>query len=155
MNPERNPHVWFFSYMNETTEPAERAAKRKELIKEYSGGKTDSLSDLYENYPRCYELMRADLSPADIVIKDARDIHRKRLIAALFEFLANQESRKPKEKRKPVSMDLVKAVAARAARANSFNEIPLNKLKSLYRAIGEKNFKELDSAVKDLINETI
>lgn len=148
-------HGWFFQYVNSICPPDEAKEKRRELVREYSGGKTDSLAELYDMYPRIYEVMRADLYPGDTKIRDPLDMPRKRLIAALFEYLENKEKEKPPGQRKTITVQYVKAVASVAAKAENFNSISLPGLRSLYFSIGQKNMQKWDVAVRDLINATL
>lgn len=130
-----NPHAWFFAYVNNLEGYNKEFAKviREGIILEYTNGLTDSLSDLYNNHPAKYIQMKRAL------VKDSfndLDASRKRLIAVLFSFLS-WKGKKP-------SMQYVKAIAANAAQVDHFNDIPLKKLKSLYRIFGEKKNKEAD-----------
>lgn len=63
------------------------------------------------------------------------DKYRKRLIAAIFAWR--------KAMGDPSSMNEVKAIACRAAQANHFNAIPLERLRSLYNAFTNKS-KDMD-----------
>lgn len=147
---EINPHGWFFQYL-QTVGDDDKDEARKAIVFDYSGGKTESLSELYALYPRFYNKMKTDLlsainnKPQKPKADDGLDIHRKRLIAAIFETLEDQDI-------KGKSFDYVKSVACKAANVDRFNDIPLPTLKSLYRKFGEKN---LNSQVKELISATI
>lgn len=139
-----NPHTWFFAYVNNLEGYDKNFAKviRSGIILEYTGGLTDSLSDLYNHYPSDYIQMKRALTRESF---DELDAARKRLIAVLFSFLM-WKNKKP-------SMKYVKAIAANAAQVNHFNDIPLNKLKSLYRIFGEKKNKEANEWVDQVLSK--
>lgn len=145
-----NPHGWLFAYLQPISADAQELAEnRKALVKDYSGGKTESLSELYNKHPRLYAKMRTALStPKDKRSDDSLDIHRKRLMAAIFERLEDQGI-------KGKTYDYVKSVACKAAQVDRFNDIPLPTLQSLYRKFGEKNLNKYDDQVKELISTTI
>lgn len=143
----RNPHGWLFQYL-QTVGDDDLEAARKALVFDYSNGKTESLSELYEKHPRLYQKMRNTLSPAKKRTDNPLDIHRKRLMAAIFETLEDQGI-------KGKDFNYVKSVACKAAQVDRFNDIPLAILKSLYRKFGEKNLNKFDAQVKNLISETI
>jgi hypothetical protein len=63
--------------------------------------------------------------------KATEDKWRKSLIASIFGWLK-------KMNRTDANMDMVKAIACRAAGAAKFNEIPLERLRSLYYAFSKK-----------------
>lgn len=149
----RNPHGWLFQYL-QTVGDDDLEAARKALVFDYSNGNTESLSEMYAVYPRFYNKMKADLLSA-INNKSQKaksdndlDIHRKRLMAAIFETLEDQGI-------KGKDFNYVKSVACKAAHVDRFNDIPLATLKSLYRKFGEKNLNKFDAQVKNLISETI
>jgi hypothetical protein len=148
-----NPHAWFFAYVNNLEGYNKEFAKviRSGIILEYTDGLTDSLSDLYKNHPSNYIQMKRALvaeSLPRIRVGDFQfndlDASRKRLIAVLFSFLS-WKGTKP-------SMKYVKAIAANAAQVDHFNNIPLKKLKSLYRIFGEKKNKEANEWVDQVLN---
>ncbi|HBX45534.1 MAG TPA: hypothetical protein DEG28_06605 [Porphyromonadaceae bacterium] len=113
---------------------------REGIIMEYSCGRTASLSELYTNYPSEYRQMKQELIRKST---EELNIARKRLIAVLFSFLKDN-------KEKP-TMQYVKSVACHAAKVTNFNNIPLNKLKALYRTFGTKNTKEWTELKRGLI----
>lgn len=139
-----NPHAWFFAYVNNLEGYNKEFAKviRSGIILEYTDGLTDSLSDLYKNHPAKYIQMKRALVAESFNDLDAS---RKRLIAVLFSFLS-WKGKKP-------SMKYVKAIAANAAQVDHFNDIPLKKLKSLYRIFGEKKNKEADEWVNGVLDK--
>lgn len=73
------------------------------------------------------------------------DRFRKRLIAAVFNWLK-------KMGRHDATTELVKAIACRAAGVDRFNQIPLERLRSLYYAFGKKS-RDLDFVSKITADE--
>ena len=137
-----NPHTWFFrivSGMEGYNKDFEKVI-REGIILEHSGGLTGSLSELYSNHPAKYMQMKRELTKQSL---DELDNARKRLIAVLFSFLKDNEE-------KP-TMQYVKAVACKAAKVDTFNDIPLTQLKSLYRTFGMKDTKNWTDVDRELI----
>lgn len=137
-----NPHTWFFRYVNNLEGYNKDFEKviREGIICEYSNGLTRSLSDLYSNHPAKYMQMKRELTRQSL---DELDNARKRLIAVLFSFLKDSEEK--------ATMQYVKAVACKAARVATFNDIPLNQLRTLYRTFGTKNTKDWTELDRELI----
>lgn len=155
---QRNPHTWFFAHMKTIDGYGQGYDDEIKggIISHYSGGKTESLSELYEKHPTLYRKMKRDLMPAKSKRSDdPLDLPRKRLMAAIFEKLENQEKDKPQSERKKFDTNYVKSVACKAAKAARFNDIPLPTLKSLYRKFGELNQKEWGLMVKELFESAI
>lgn len=138
-----NPHKWLFAHLMaaqgyDSTEEARRA-----LVFDYSDGKTESLSELYDKYPRKYQQMRRDLGTNRKKVIEPLDHARKRLIAAIF---GNLEQRGYTE-----NMEYVKRIACIGAREKRFNDIPLDTLKTLYNRFKNKNLNnELDSLINSV-----
>lgn len=139
-----NPHAWFFAYLKTVNGWGQGYDEviKEGIIFDYSGGKTESLKELFEKYPTKYRKMRAELSPrtqkqqAD----DRLDKARKKLIAAIF---SNLEGRGYKP-----TMDYVKAVACKGAKVTRFNDIALPTLKDLYNRFRNK---DLQASVNELL----
>ena len=137
-----NPHTWFFRFvsgMDGYNKDFEKVI-REGIILEYSGGLTGSLSELYSNHPAMYMQMKKELTRQSL---DELDNARKRLIAVLFSFLKDSEEKS--------TMQYVKKVACKAAKVDTFNDITLNQLKSLYRTFGTKNTKDWTELERELI----
>lgn len=137
-----NPHAWFFAYVNNLEGYNKEFAKviRSGIILEYTDGLTDSLSELYSEHTTTYIRMKKELVAQSL---NKLDNMRKRLIAVLFSFLKDSKERP--------TMQYVKTVACKAAKADSFNSIPLNTLKHLYRVFGEKDMKNIPPDERELI----
>lgn len=137
---QQNPHAWFFRYvagLDGYNKDFEKEI-REGIILDFTNGLTGSLSELYTQHPELYRKMKAELLKEKA---DELDKARKRLIAVLFEFLKGE---------KP-TIQYVKAVACNAAGVSNFNNIPLNKLKALYRIFGTKNTKGMSETERKLI----
>ena len=79
----------------------------------------------------------------DVKIRTTPDLLRKRLIAAIGGWLSVTG--------RSGGIDMIKAVACRAARRDSFNDIPREQLNNLYYAFSrmQKDFKAVEGDVKD------
>jgi hypothetical protein len=142
MKTTYNPHAWFFRYVRTLPEYEQAYDKiiREGIVSQYSDGKTCSLSEMYEKHRRMYNRMKYDIeNPTNDELNKAR----KRLIAVLFEWL--------KKEGKDANMQYVKQVACHAAKVHSFNQIPLMKLKVLYRVFGMKNTENMQEWERQLI----
>jgi hypothetical protein len=142
-----NPHAWFFAYLKIVDGWGQGFDEviKESIIFDYSGGKTESLKELFEKYPTKYRKMRAELSTSPSPSKrgefDERlDKARKKLIAAIF---SNLEGRGYKP-----TMDYVKAVACKGAKVTRFNDIALPTLKDLYNRFRNK---DLQASVNELL----
>lgn len=138
-----NPHKWLFAHLQAAKGYENTEEARKALVFDYSDGKTESLSELYEKYPRKYQKMRQDLGTQRKKVLDPLDQARKRLIAAIF---GNLEQR-------GITADIayVKGIACKGAKADRFNDIPLDNLKVLYNRFKNKNLNnELDSLINSI-----
>lgn len=139
-----NLHAWFFAYLKTVDGWGQGYDDviKEGIIFDYSGGKTESLKELFEKYPTKYRKMRADLSPRTQKQQtDNRlDAPRKKLIAAIFSHL--------EDKGYTPDMDYVKRVACKGAKVSRFNDIPLNSLKDLYNRFRNK---DLQASVNELL----
>lgn len=143
MSEYKNPHAWFFSYLNKYCEESNKMSECRKLVYEFSDRKTNSLSVMYKDYPDKYRGMKEKLQDRNISTNNELNNARKRLISVLFSFL-NDNAEKP-------TMQYVKEVACKAAKVDTFNDIPLNQLKTLYRIFGTKNTKDLTEVERKLI----
>lgn len=118
--------------------------QRASLVYSWTNGRTTSARDLngYELSWICKSLEG---------YKSKLDASRKRLIASIFGFLEKMNI-------KNVSTDYVKAVACKASGYNKFNDIPEDRLNSLYNSFKKRqkdlNFtaKMVDSWISDQIS---
>jgi len=72
------------------------------------------------------------------------DVWRKRLIASIGGWLSAMS--------RPENIKIIKAIACRAAQADTFNNIPLERLRSLYSAFNKKK-KDLAMVEKLTVDE--
>lgn len=144
-----NPHTWFYAYLKTIDGHQQYGDVIKEsIIFEYSGGLTESLSEMYKNSRHLYEKMRAELTKKPLqrgsIIYDL-DKARKRLIAVLFDCTRMQGYKK--------DIHYIKKIACIASGVAQFNEIPLGKLEELYRKFGRKKEPLLDKWAGDVLNK--
>ena len=140
----KNPHGWLYRHLSQVCDSFDTEEAKKDLVNRYSYGKTNSLSVMFTQYPSLYYKMKRDLSPEKHYSSSELDMPRKRLIAVIFERLAQQGIT-------GVGCEYVKKVACQAAKVSNFNDIQLNQLKSLYRKFGEKNQAEWIKELTELI----
>lgn len=120
--------------------------ERAEIIAQFTNGEKSSARELTEIEidVLCALFDKQANKPVDELNKK-----RKRLIAAIFGVfkLAN----------KTVSMDYVKAIACRAAKEKTFNQIPSARLDSLYNAFlnAQKDLTFSKRLVDGFINEQV
>lgn len=138
-----NPHRWFFGHVSNMAGYDKKYEKaiREGIVWEYSEGRTDSLKEMYSSYRFLYDRMRRELTEG---FKSELDLARKRIIAVLFSYI-RFTGYSP-------DMSYVKETARRAAKAESFNSIPLPKLKQLYKAFGEKYKNKEKEWTDDTLN---
>lgn len=118
---------------------------RAEIIYNFTGGRTQSARELTkaEITALCQSLKNTSQNSAEM------DKKRKRLLAAIFGVF--------KKMNKQPSIEYVKALACRAAKVERFNDIPSERLNSLYNAFihaqRDLNFSQrvVDGALQDLI----
>lgn len=139
-----NPHSWFFAYIRKLPdyEQSEAETIKRMIVSKYSGGKTNSIADLLNNYPAIYYRMKREFTNEAY---NELDVARKRLIACLFDYL--------KQKGIQANMEYVKAVAVRASNQVNFNAITISQLRQLYQAFGKKKATALTTEEKEIINQ--
>jgi len=120
-------------------------ATKEDIVTQYI--ESGSLSELLLNRPRDYERMiermRQELSTTKIPDLDA---HRKRLIAAIGGWLRAMGQKE--------TISIIKAIACRAAKHDTFNSIPIEQLRSLYAAFGkkQKDLANVENMTVDMID---
>lgn len=134
MKTEKKTHGLFWRLLQETEgyKDAYKEVIKEGIVHQYSGGKTTSLSEMYERYPAAYakmvEAMKGPYKKRTERYRDEQDKNRKRVIAAIcgwldkigYKFATRQEK-----------IDYAKACACRAASCSSFNKIPSSKLTAI------------------------
>lgn len=129
---------------------------REEIVHEASGGKTESLSELYEKYPDEYSKMIDDLkarvayperpkrqgcgSNAFSTAKSdyyetERNKHVKRVIAAACEYFAASLIGMERHQR----IEYVFGYMRRASNCRDIDKIPISKLERMYNDLRKKN----------------
>jgi hypothetical protein len=142
-------HALFWTLLKETPGYDERY---KEVIKEgvvdqYSGGQTQSLSEMYAKYPAAYcamiESLKAKLS-ADrrkMRYEDALDKMKKRVIAAICQYVDKLGYTFPTPADK---IRYVIGIACRAANCGNFNAIPESRLSAIYNLYCKRNSVDIE-----------
>lgn len=115
--------------------------QRGEIIHDFTHGRTTSAKQLTpgEIDAMCFILEKHT--------QRSLDKKRKRLIAAIFAVFNKMN--------KKVSIEYVKAIACRAAKAENFNQIPSGRLDSLYNSFlkAQKDLNFSARLVEGFINE--
>lgn len=111
------------------------------VVGEYSSGKTDSLTELYQKYPGDYSRMIDGLKQTvqggkAALYDEESDKMRKRVLAVIC---AGIEKKKYQFRSKEEKVEYAKRVACRAANCIRFNAIPLSKLQAIYNDWVKKN----------------
>lgn len=139
-----NPHTWFFAHLKTVDGwgQGHDDVIKESIISNYSGGKTESLKELYDKYPKAYHRMKLELSTRTPKKQDDNplDAPRKKLIAAIYSHLETKGYKS--------DIEYVKRVACKGAKVSRFNDIPLNSLKDLYNRFRNK---DLQASVDELI----
>lgn len=135
-------HALFWALLRETEgyNEAYKEVIKAGFVSEASGGKTDSLSELYRKYPAAYsrmiERMKGDFNKRQARYENARDRAAKRVIAAICQWLDKQGYRFRSREEK---IRYVLSVACRAANCGNFNAIPESRLTAIYNLFCKKN----------------
>lgn len=118
----------------------------KRFLFDYTGGQTDSLSELREVYPQTYNALLQQLQKmSESTEQQEMDKWRKRLLAVIFGWAETIDE--------PMHMNKVKAIACRASGYGNFNDIPRQRLQSLYNAF--MKMKKDMVAVEEMTRELL
>lgn len=116
---------------------------KEALVWQYTNGRTTSLREMKTTeYRQMCADMQSTISSANAKRDDNPDQWRKRVIAAVGEYL-----RRVKGSNNP---DEIKGIACRATHYEDFNLIPVSRLRSLYNA-----FRKINEDYKNALNITI
>lgn len=118
--------------------------KRSVIISQFTNGRTTSVKALDQlELDRLCQFFETEQRK----LQNDLDKKRKRLIASIFGMY--------KKMNKSVSIDYVKAIAARATKVERFNDIPSNRLDSLYNAFlyAQKDLNYAGRLVQGYIDE--
>ena len=117
----------------------EREELKRTLVRQWSGGRTESLSELWERWPAEYSRMVDALKGGRrqrlAAYEKGRDRSAKRVIAAVCGYIDKCGYRfgSPAEK-----VAYAKSVACRSANCRDFNKIPMEKLDAIYAMFRKK-----------------
>lgn len=147
-------HALFWTLIKETPgyKDAYKDVIKEGLVNQYSGGKTCSLSEMYQKYPAEYsnmlEAMKGSTEQRQARYEESRDKAAKRVIAAICAWLDKIgykfETRSDK-------IRYVLSMACRAANCSNFNAIPESKLMAIYNLYCNKNRVNIDNPVTDYV----
>lgn len=110
------------------------------IVSEASGGRTQSLSELYEKYPKEYSLMieklKGDSDQKQMRYDAEQEKARRRVIAVICAGLDKRGYKFGSAERK---VEYAKRVACNASNCGRFNAIPLSRLQAIYNDWLKKN----------------
>jgi hypothetical protein len=108
---------------------------KENILSEYNVKHTTDLT--------CLQLIEICNRLSNILSPDLveMDKYRKRVIAAISEWLRNKDMR--------TDLDYIKGVACKAAQAKTFNSIPLNKLRAIYATF--TTYNKISKQTSDVI----
>lgn len=135
-------HGLFFSLLKNVPgyDPKYRDVIKEGLVSQYTNGKTESLSVMYEKYPREYaymiECMKGDKCDKAERYDRAQDIARKRVLAAICGWLDRQGYQFADKQAK---LSYAISIACRASNCSNFNLIAESKLTEVYSLFCKKN----------------
>lgn len=126
-----------------------RTELKEALVGSASGGKTDSLSVLYSDYPRAYAKMIEELKSLvnDSGNKDNKaEVWRKRCLAAVCTWLDIRNLSFESDKAK---IEYAKGVICRAANCSDFNKITITRMSDVYNEFVQK--QEIAKTRKEVV----
>lgn len=139
---KENKHALFYQLLKDLPgyDIRYRDEIKEGIIYEHSGGKTTSLSEMWNEYPAQYsdmiEAMKRDRRNRMDHYFDEQDKWRKRVIAVIAQTIDRAGYQFEDNKKK---MDYIKRLACRAGNCSEFNRIPLSRLQGLYNYFLERN----------------
>lgn len=144
---KKHAHALFWRLIKETDGYEERYKEviKEGLVHEYSGGRTTSLSEMYERYPAEYSRMIDAMKPTgekkQMAYEERRDRSAKRVIAAICQWVdkIGYTFRSREEK-----VRYVMGIACRAANCSNFNAIPDDKLTAIYNLYCKRNRVQIE-----------
>ncbi len=139
----KSRHSKFYVLLNKMGIPAE---DKRDFIIDYTDGVTDSLTELWNNYPGFYTEMIRHMETMVRQIDNHNgemDKYRKRVIAAIGGYF--------KQVGLIHNIDYIKATACQSAGYKSFNQIPKERLRNVYNAFTkmQKDFKTVAQINQD------
>lgn len=135
-------HALFWMLLKQTPgyNEAYKDVIKEGIVNEASGGRTQSLSELYRKYPREYSLMieklKGNSDQRQMRYEDGWDKSARRVIAAICTYVDKLGytfgSREDK-------IRYAKRIACRAANCYTFNAIPESRLSAIYNLYCKRN----------------
>lgn len=141
-------HGLFWTLLKQTDgyKAAYKEVIKEGLVHEYSGGKTTSLSELYERFPADYarmiEFLKGDPRKRKERYWDEQDKYRKQTIAACCRYLDKIGYQFSSREEK---IRYAKACICRASNCGEFNKIPSSKLTMLIHLYNNKSDVDIDA----------
>ncbi len=139
---KKHNHALFWTLLKQIPgyNEAYKEVIKESVVSEASGGRTESLSELYEKYPREYCLMIEKLK-GDSRERQARydakqELARRQVIAVICAGLDKRGYKFESAERK---VAYAKGVACNASNCGRFNAIPLSRLQAIYNDWKKKN----------------
>ena len=135
-------HALFWTLLKQVPgyNEAYKEAIKEGIVSEASGGRTQSLSELYVKYPREYSLMieklKGDSEQRQMRYEDGWDKSAKRVIAAICTYVDKLGYKFGNPEKK---IEYVKRIACRAANCYTFNAIPESRLSAIYNLYCKRN----------------
>lgn len=132
---KENKHALFYQLLKDLPgyDIRYRDVIKEGIIYEHSGGKTTSLSEMWNKYPAQYsdmiEAMKRDRRNRMEHYQDESDKWRKRVIAVIAQTVDRAGYQFEDNNKK---LDYIKRLACRAGNCSEFNRIPLSRLQGLY-----------------------
>lgn len=139
---KKHSHALFWTLLKQIPgyNEAYKEVIKEGIVSEASKGKTESLSELYEKYPREYSLMieklKGDYYRKQARYEDSRDKAAKRVIAAICAYV---DKLGYKFVSREAKIRYVMKIACRAANCWNFNAIPESRLSAIYNLYCKRN----------------
>ena len=139
---KKSNHALFWTLLKQVPgyNEAYKEVIKEGIVSEASGGRTQSLSELYEKYPKEYSLMieklKGDSDQKQMRYDAEQEKARRRVIAVICAGLDKRGYKFGSAERK---VEYAKRVACNASNCWRFNAIPLSRLQSIYNDWLKKN----------------
>lgn len=140
-------HALFCTLLKEVPgyDPGYKDVIKEGLVHQYSGGRTQSLSEMYSKYPCEYSLMieamKGTPQQKKTRYEDSLDKMKKRVIAAICQYVDKLGYTFPTKADK---VRYVIGIACRAANCSNFNAIPESRLSAIYNLYCKRNSVDIE-----------
>ena len=145
---KRTPsHALFWTLLKEMPgyDPHYKDVIKEGLVHQYSGGHTQSLSEMYSKYPHEYSLMieamKGTPEQKKARYEGSAELARKRVIAAISKYVDKLGYTFPTKTDK---VRYVIGIACRAANCGNFNAIPESRLSAIYNLYCKRNSVDIE-----------